>query len=40
MTYVNSVRASMTLSGVGKSENRLGEQVSGGNALPRASARR
>ena len=36
MTYVKSVRASMYLSGTGKSENRLGEQVAGGNALPRA----
>ena len=36
MTYGKSVRASMYLSGTGKSENRLGEQVAGGNALPRA----
>lgn len=36
MAYVKSVRASMTLSGAGKSENRFSEQVAGGNALPRA----
>ena len=36
MTYAISVTASMMLSGVGKSENRLAEQVAGGNALPRA----
>lgn len=36
MTYVKSVRASMYLSETGKSENLLGEQVAGANALPRA----
>lgn len=36
MTYVKSIRASMHLSGTGKSENLLGEQVAVGNALPRA----
>jgi len=36
MIYVKSVRASMYLCRTGKSENRLGEQVAGGDALPRA----
>lgn len=35
MAYVKPVRVSMTLSGSGKSENRLSEQVAGGSALPR-----
>lgn len=36
MTYGKSIRASMYLSGTGKSENRLGEQVTGEYLLLRA----